>query len=136
MLVAIPSALWITSIHVPEPQRLALIWIVIVLNLFGHTTLMFFVRAPDWLRRAIGGWLAKHFDFYPGQFILTRARPMLTSTKAVNIEHKSMRLSLSFFPLALLLLKASLRMASKEGSVINASHFPHTDGSSLRYMSL
>lgn len=71
ILVAIPSTLWIASIHLPEPQRLALIWIAIVLGLFGSTSLIFIVRAPGWVRRAVGGWIAKHFDFYPGKFILT-----------------------------------------------------------------
>ena len=73
ILIAIPSALWIASIHVTEPRRLALIWVAILVDLFGPTSLIFIIRAPGWVRRAIGTWVAKHFDFYPGEFILIQA---------------------------------------------------------------
>ncbi|KAI9670122.1 MAG: hypothetical protein M1817_004459 [Caeruleum heppii] len=75
LAIVVPSALWIASIHVEEPQRQALIWIAIVLDLFGQSTLIIFVRGSKIFSKKLGKRMEELFDFYP----------------AVNIEHKTER---------------------------------------------
>lgn len=77
LLVVVPSSLWIASIYVEEPRRDILVWIAIVLDLFGSSSLMILMRPPTWVRERIGDWITKHFDFVP----------------AVNIEHKTERMN-------------------------------------------
>ncbi|KAG7004680.1 hypothetical protein G7Y79_00024g056300 [Physcia stellaris] len=73
--IIVPSALWIGSVHLEYPQRLPLVWIAIVIDLFGQQSMMFFTR-PEWKRFPRFKKLADTwFDFYP----------------AVNIEHKTER---------------------------------------------
>lgn len=68
----IPSLIWIGSIHVDYPNRLALVWIAISLDLFGPMLLFPIVRMPS---RLLGAYLSKWFDFYP----------------ALKIEHRTER---------------------------------------------
>ena len=78
-LVAIPSALWIASIQLEYPTRLALVWPAIVLDLFGSVFVIFFkTYFVDRVKTESGPKsqkLASYFDFFP----------------AVNIEHKTER---------------------------------------------
>jgi low temperature requirement protein LtrA len=71
-LTLIPSAIWIASIHIEMPNRLAAIWIAIFVDLCGAMFMIFFIRTarkfgPKWQE-----WNERFFEFYP----------------AVNIEHK------------------------------------------------
>lgn len=75
--VLIPSILWIGSIQVEYPARLALIWPAIVLDLLGSIAI---VLVKHYLDRQIGTSsvtprMSKYFDFIP----------------ATNIEHKTER---------------------------------------------
>ncbi|MCJ1280498.1 hypothetical protein MMC21_008327 [Puttea exsequens] len=75
IMTAIPAALWIASIQVEYPDRLALIWPAIFLDLLGVMAVISVkrtieVRRPDFAARH-GRW----FDFFP----------------AINIEHKTER---------------------------------------------
>jgi hypothetical protein len=71
-LTIIPSALWIGSIYVDMPQRLALIWVAIILELTGAMVVVMIVRSSKVLPKPIGEWLDRVFEFFP----------------AINIEHK------------------------------------------------
>jgi low temperature requirement protein LtrA len=68
----IPGLIWIGSIHVEEPNRQALIWIAIALDIFGPLFLITFMRSRYWLNEGFRCWSETTFDFLPGQ----------------NIEHK------------------------------------------------
>ena len=75
LMIAIPSALWIASIHVENPNRLALVWVAICWDLFGVLVVVWIRR---WAEREHPGFAAKNakwFDFFP----------------AINIEHKTER---------------------------------------------
>ncbi|KAL2351242.1 bacterial low temperature requirement A protein-domain-containing protein [Cryomyces antarcticus] len=72
IMVIIPSAIWIASIYVEDPRRQALIWIAIVLDLFGVSAILIFQRDSALLPGKVRAWAKRTFDFYPG----------------VNIEHK------------------------------------------------
>lgn len=70
--IAIPAAVWIASVQVEYPDRLALVWIAIFLDLFGVLSVVF---AKRWAELKHSSWVANHpkwFDFFP----------------AINIEHK------------------------------------------------
>lgn len=75
LMIAIPWVVWIGSIQVEYPNRLALIWVAISWDLFGVLTVVCIKR---WAEREHPGFAAKHvkwFDFFP----------------AINIEHKTER---------------------------------------------
>ncbi|RFU32656.1 hypothetical protein B7463_g3676, partial [Scytalidium lignicola] len=72
IIIAMPAGLWIASIYVDMPQRLALIWIAIFLDSCASMIVIFFIRSGKFISKRLGDWLDKTFDFYP----------------AVNIEHK------------------------------------------------
>lgn len=76
ILVLIPSALWIASIQLEYPDRLALVWPAIALDLFAPILVVVVKR---WLENDHPQWIDKHwskfFDFMP----------------AINIEHKTER---------------------------------------------
>lgn len=76
ILVLIPSALWIASIQIEYPKRLALIWPAIFLDLFAPFVVVLLKR---WLEKDHPDWAEKNcsrfFDFFP----------------AINIEHKTER---------------------------------------------
>ena len=71
----IPSALWIASVHVDMPDRLAPVWIAISLDLLGPVPLILGIRKYAWgdlKGDQKESWLSRTFEFYP----------------ALNIEHK------------------------------------------------
>ncbi|RDL38443.1 Uncharacterized protein BP5553_02783 [Venustampulla echinocandica] len=72
ILIVIPSILWIVSTHIEMPQRLAVIWIAIFLDLYGPSFIVLLVRYSKGISRPLGEWVDRVFEFYP----------------AVNIEHK------------------------------------------------
>ncbi|KAG0648108.1 hypothetical protein D0Z07_5884 [Hyphodiscus hymeniophilus] len=71
----IPCILWISSIYIDMPNRLAIIWIAIFLDLTGSMYVVFCIRYAKKLSPKIGERLDKLYEFYP----------------AVNIEHKTER---------------------------------------------
>ena len=78
VVVIIPSALWIASVQVEYPARLALIWPAIALDLFGGIFVILFKRYyVDQLKDPgpFAKRIANRFDFFP----------------ATNIEHKTER---------------------------------------------
>ncbi|KAI9819803.1 MAG: hypothetical protein M1832_003878 [Thelocarpon impressellum] len=77
IIAIIPSALWIASIYVEEPSRYALIWIAIVLDLFGPMVMLIFTRWGTFWQNKFGGRISRAFEFYP----------------AINIEHKTERMN-------------------------------------------
>jgi low temperature requirement protein LtrA len=72
IIVAVSAALWIGSIHVEYPNRLALIFIALTIDLFGALLVMWLMRTSNNPRSRTAGWVKKRFEFYP----------------AVNIEHR------------------------------------------------
>ena len=63
--IVIPSAIWIGSIHVEEPDRWALIWIAIILDLFLLGATIPFVRSGHkWANGPLDS-IVKHMQFYP-----------------------------------------------------------------------
>jgi low temperature requirement protein LtrA len=75
IVVLIPSALWIASIYVEMPNRLAMIWIALFLDLCLLMTGILFVQKAKIVSKPLGDFLAQAFEFYP----------------AVNIEHRTER---------------------------------------------
>ncbi|MCJ1258634.1 hypothetical protein MMC24_006467 [Lignoscripta atroalba] len=73
VVVAIPSALWIASIHTEGSTRLALIWLAIPCDLFGTGIVFFTIRAMQRFENGLLARIGRTLEFYP----------------AVNIEHKS-----------------------------------------------
>ncbi|KAI9815775.1 MAG: hypothetical protein M1827_002171 [Pycnora praestabilis] len=73
-MIFVGVALWISSIHVDTPQREALIWVTIALDLFGAPSLIFSLKHPA--AKRIKLWTDHMFEFYP----------------AINIEHKTERI--------------------------------------------
>lgn len=71
-LAIIPSALWIASIHVELPQRLAVVWVAIFIDLTGGMFLTLIIRGSKLFPEPFTQWLDRVFEFYP----------------AINIEHK------------------------------------------------
>lgn len=67
-----PSVIWIGSIHVEEPNRMALIWLAIFFDLFLPPLLVYFERGPSWFGEKVQNWTKSTFEFFP----------------ANNIEHK------------------------------------------------
>ncbi len=72
ILTFVPAALWIASIHVEIPQRYALIWVAIFIELWGAILLVVLIRKSGFFSPSFENWINKKFEFYP----------------AVNIEHK------------------------------------------------
>ena len=68
----VPSVLWIGSIYVELPNRFAIIWIAIFLDLTGAMFVVFFIRGSKFVSKRFGAWVENLYEFYP----------------AVNIEHK------------------------------------------------
>ena len=71
----IPCALWIGSIYVDMPNRIAIIWIAIFLDLTGSMFIVFFIRGLKHVSKPLAERVNKLYEFYP----------------AVNIEHKTER---------------------------------------------
>ncbi|KAF2432248.1 hypothetical protein EJ08DRAFT_609485 [Tothia fuscella] len=68
----LPGLVWIGSCHVEEPNRQALIWIALLLDLFGILFLVAFLRGMLGGGQRLKDCLKKVFEFMPG----------------ANIEHK------------------------------------------------
>lgn len=75
ILQALPGVLWIASIYVEMPNRLAVIWLAIFLDLAGGVFVIGLIRCSKFVSKRFGNWIEKVFEFYP----------------AVNIEHKTER---------------------------------------------
>jgi low temperature requirement protein LtrA len=73
--IVVPSAIWIASIYVEMPTRLAMIWVSLFLDLFATTFVIFLVRWSEKVSLKLHDWVQRVFEFYP----------------AVNIEHKTER---------------------------------------------
>jgi low temperature requirement protein LtrA len=71
----IPCALWIGSIYISMPNRLATIWIAIFLDLTGAMYIVMLVRGAKYVSKKLGDRVEKLYEFFP----------------AVNIEHKTER---------------------------------------------
>ena len=66
-LVVVPAALWVGSIQVEYPMRLIVIWIALVVDLFGILVYLWMKR---WVEVRHPNFVAKHmkwFDFFPGE---------------------------------------------------------------------
>ncbi|OAP63445.1 hypothetical protein AYL99_02672 [Fonsecaea erecta] len=78
-IILLAIVFWISSIHVNYPGQLALIWIAIVIDLWGQGFGMFLSRASARHLHTPGGrrerFIRKYFEFYP----------------AINIEHRTER---------------------------------------------
>lgn len=72
VMILIPSALWIGSIYVAMPQRLALVWIAIAIDLAGAMSIILLMKYTNIFFPRLAGWMDRVFEFTP----------------AVNIEHK------------------------------------------------
>lgn len=72
LVAVIASAFWIGSIHVEYPNQLALVFIAIVIDLFGSVLVIYFVELMRKSKNRAMVWTTKHFDFLP----------------AINIEHR------------------------------------------------
>jgi low temperature requirement protein LtrA len=72
VLTLLPSILWIISIHVEMPDRLALIWVAIFFDLCGAMFVIFLIRNSKFVSPTLARWVDRVFEFYP----------------AVNIEPK------------------------------------------------
>lgn len=103
--VLVPSALWIGSIYVEMPDRLALIWLAIVLDMYGHGVFIGLFRygrsvGPD---TAFRKKLNRFFEFFP----------------AMNIEHKVERMN-AFVSLVLGYSVVGILFQSNGGYSVNA----------------
>ncbi|KAK6351641.1 hypothetical protein TWF718_004795 [Orbilia javanica] len=75
LAIVIPAALWIGSIYVEEPNRQALIWIAIFLDLSLPSILVWAMRGVRFIPKSWSEKIKSLFEFYP----------------ALNIEHKAER---------------------------------------------
>ena len=75
LMIAISAAIWIASVQVEYPNRLALIWVAIVWDLFGAVVFMWCKRWAETEHPCFAEKYASWFDFLP----------------AINIEHKTER---------------------------------------------
>ncbi|KAL8741846.1 MAG: hypothetical protein Q9190_005592 [Brigantiaea leucoxantha] len=75
LVAAISCALWIGSIHVDYPNRLAIVWIALVLDIFGHGVVIIISRRGQALHPRYQKHIGRWFEFFP----------------AINIEHKTER---------------------------------------------
>ena len=69
ILMMIPAALWIASIHVEEHRTQALIWFAIVFDLFGHFLLVFLNRPGNFLNNILPAKIKESLEFFPGMNI-------------------------------------------------------------------
>ena len=75
ILTLVPSVIWIGSIYVEMPDRLALIWTAIFLDLTGSVFVIIIIQSSRTISKRLAKWVDKIFEFYP----------------AINIEHKTER---------------------------------------------
>ena len=74
-VMIVSSTLWVASIHVAYPAQLGLIWVAILIDLFGGMVPIWIVRSCKKPGSRFGRFADAHFDFLP----------------AVNIEHRTER---------------------------------------------
>ena len=74
-IAAMPCILWIGSIYIPMPRRLAAIWVAIFFDLTGSMYVVMLIRYSSKFSKSLGKKLDRIYEFYP----------------AVNIEHKTER---------------------------------------------
>lgn len=72
LLVACSAVLWIGSIHVEYPTQLALIFLALLVDVFGSILIVWVMKVCQDPKRSKLTWFSKHFEFYP----------------AMNIEHR------------------------------------------------
>ncbi|KAF2397929.1 hypothetical protein EJ06DRAFT_532914 [Trichodelitschia bisporula] len=65
----VPGLLWIGSIQVEEPNRQALIWVALFLDIFGPPLLVLMERGGQWMGKRASEWSRRTFDFIPGASI-------------------------------------------------------------------
>lgn len=61
-----PAALWIGSIHVEEPAKQGLIWVAIILDLFGHFIMIFIQRPGPTMTKLLPKKINESLEFFPG----------------------------------------------------------------------
>ncbi|KAH8712175.1 bacterial low temperature requirement A protein-domain-containing protein [Phaeosphaeriaceae sp. PMI808] len=66
LLMLIPAALWIGSIHVEEPSRQGLIWVAILFDVFGNILMIFVQRPGPRMAKLIPQRLKDRLEFFPG----------------------------------------------------------------------
>ena len=103
--ILVPSALWIASIHVAMPNRLALIWPAILLDMYGpgFSLSVFFYGRKLREDSCIGKLSRQLFEFYP----------------AMSIEHKVERMN-AFVSLVLGYSVVGILFQSNGGYNVNA----------------
>ncbi|KAH7117339.1 bacterial low temperature requirement A protein-domain-containing protein [Dactylonectria macrodidyma] len=103
--ILIPSALWIASIHVEMPSRLALIWVAIAFDMWGQGIMIGLFRYSRTAKQEtrFSKWLVEFFEFYP----------------AVNIEHRVERTN-AFVSLVLGYSVVGVMFQSYGGYTVNA----------------
>ena len=69
ILMLIPAALWIGSIHVQEHWKQALIWLAILFDLFGHFFLVFLQRPGNFINKILPARIKESLEFFPGMNI-------------------------------------------------------------------
>lgn len=69
---AIPTVIWVASIYIDMPLRLAAIWVAILFELTSSIFLTSIIRNSKHISERTGKWSDRVFEFYP----------------AINIEHK------------------------------------------------
>ncbi|TVY32284.1 hypothetical protein LSUB1_G007218 [Lachnellula subtilissima] len=72
IMTVIPATLWIASVHISMPLRLAPIWIALVLDLVGVISVYLLIKGKQAFPRSVEEWIDRAFEFMP----------------ALNIEHK------------------------------------------------
>ncbi|CAM1504207.1 Fc.00g017980.m01.CDS01 [Cosmosporella sp. VM-42] len=103
--ILIPTALWIASIHVDMPARYALIWVALVLDMWGQVIIIGLFRygRSRGETTKLGKFLAGFFEFYP----------------AMNIEHRVERTN-AFVSLVLGYSVVGVMFQSYGGYTVNA----------------
>jgi low temperature requirement protein LtrA len=67
-----PGFIWIGSTFVAEPNREALVWVALFLDIFAPVMLVALERGRPWMGERLSNWCQRTFEFMPGN----------------NIEHK------------------------------------------------
>lgn len=71
ILALIPSAVWIGSIYIDMPNRLAAIWIAIAIDLCAAMGVVILVRGAKFVSKPLGVWVDRVFEFYPAVNVST-----------------------------------------------------------------
>lgn len=68
VMVTLPAALWIGSIHVEGPSKQALIWPALALDTFGSSLMILVQRPQVWGSHfpRVVAWTKSTFEFFPG----------------------------------------------------------------------